>query len=134
MLRPTGATPCWAACLYSAQLEDSRFVLLTESDDVLLTTPQQLRDVVGGAVAQLNPNKLWWGAMQDGQSMKVFVLAHDQASVMTRQVPDGRIRCAPLPQQSNVQRAGTNVGQRLAQLLRQRLIEEEPSHLTRPAC
>ena len=53
---------------------------------------------------------------------------------LTRQVPDDGIRRAALPQQSNVEGARKDIGQRLAQLLRQRLIEEEPRHLTRRAC
>jgi hypothetical protein len=38
--------------LRSAQLADSRFVLLTESDDVLVMAPQQLCDVISRAVAE----------------------------------------------------------------------------------
>lgn len=57
----------------SAQLEDSRFVLLTESDDVVVMAPEKVRDVVGGAVAE---------------SMKVFALADGQAPMRSRQVPD----------------------------------------------
>jgi len=120
--------------LRSAQLEDSRFVLLTESDDVLVMAPQQLRDVVSRAVAEPNPNELRRRTMQDGKSMKIFVLTDDQASVLTRQVPDCCIPCAAMPQQSNVQGTRKNVRQPFAQLLRQWLIEEEPSHLTRRAC
>jgi len=75
-----------------------------------MMAPQQLCDVVGGAVAQLNPNKLRRRAMQDGKSVKVFVLAADQAPVLTRQVPDRRIRCAALPEQSNVQGARREPG------------------------
>ena len=44
--------------LYSAQFENCRFVLLVESDDVLVTAPQKLPDVVSGAVAEPNPNEL----------------------------------------------------------------------------
>ena len=36
--------------LFSAQLEDSRVVLLAESDDVRVMAPQQMSDIVGGAM------------------------------------------------------------------------------------
>ena len=41
--------------------------------------------------------------------MKVFVLADNQTSMLTRQVPDGRICSAAMPQKSNVEGAGNNV-------------------------
>ena len=84
--------------LYSAELEDGRFILFVESDDVVVMAPQKLRDVVGGAVAEANPDELRRGATQDGKPVKVFVLAHDQTPVLTRQVPDGRVSRAALPQ------------------------------------
>jgi hypothetical protein len=84
--------------LYSAQFQNCRFVLLVESDDVIVTPPQELRDVVSGAVAEPNPNELRRGTSQDSQSVKVLVLADHQAPVLTRQVPDDRIRRPALPQ------------------------------------
>jgi hypothetical protein len=64
----------------------------------------------------------------------ITIFAHDQALVLACQIPNGRIRCAAMPQQPNVQRVRKDVGQRLAQLLRQRLIKEEPGHFRRRVC
>jgi hypothetical protein len=119
--------------LYSAQFEDGRFILLVESDDVIVTAPQKPPDVVGGAVAEANPNEFRRRTSQKGKSVKILVLADHQAPVLTRQVPDDGIRRPALPEYSNVQGPRKNVGYRFAQLLRQWLIEEEPRHFTQPA-
>jgi hypothetical protein len=54
----TGSIAMLGRRLFSAQLEDSCFVLLAESDDVVAMAPQKVRDVVGGTVAELNPGEL----------------------------------------------------------------------------
>jgi hypothetical protein len=41
--------------------------------------------------------KLRRGALQDGKSVKIFILADQQTPVLTRQVPDDRIRRPTLP-------------------------------------
>ena len=63
---------------YSAQFENCRFILLVESDDVVVMAPPELRDVVGGAVAEPNPNELRRGASQNSEPVKIFVLADYQ--------------------------------------------------------
>jgi hypothetical protein len=83
---------------YSTKFENCRFILFVELEDVIVTAPQQLRDVVCGAVAEANPNELRRRTAQERKSMEVLVLADHQASVLTRQIPDDRISRAPSAQ------------------------------------
>ena len=70
--------------LYSTQFEDCRFILLVELDDVVMTAPQYLCDVVGGAVAEPNPNELRRRASQERKSVKILILADHQAPMLAR--------------------------------------------------
>lgn len=97
-----GSSAMLGCPLYLAQFENCCFILLVESADVVVTSPQEPRDVGRSAVAEPNPNELRWGASQKGKSVKIFVLADEQAPVLTCQIPDDRIRRPALPQQSNV--------------------------------
>jgi len=42
----------------------------------------------GGAIPEPNPDYLWRWPMQDAEPMKIFVLRHDQQSVVPRVGPD----------------------------------------------
>ena len=88
--------------LSSTEFEDGRFILLVESDDVVVTAPQQLCDVIGGAVAESDPNELRRSASQESKSVKILVFADHQALMLTCQLPDDRIRRPAVPQYPNV--------------------------------
>ena len=88
--------------LYSTQFEDCRFILLVELDDVAMTAPQEPCDIVGSAIAESNPNELRRSTSQESKSVKILVLADHHAAVLTREIPDDRIRRPAVPKQANV--------------------------------
>ena len=68
---------------------------------------------------------------QHRQTVKVLVLADDDAPVRARQLPDDRIGRASVPEQSNVERVRKQVCYQIAKLLGERFIKEQPHHVTR---
>lgn len=130
---PTAPSRCWAVGCVSQQLEHSGFILFVESTDVVATPAQKLRDVARTAIAQPEPHEFRRSAPQNSESVKVVVLAHEQAPVRPSQCPDRRIRSATLPENPNMKRIGKDVGHRLNQRLGEWLIEQEPYHFRQPA-
>ncbi|MDO8677603.1 MAG: hypothetical protein Q7R30_03440 [Acidobacteriota bacterium] len=104
-------------------------------DHILVPESKQLSDVGRSTVTQPNPNELRGRATQDGQSVKISVLADYQALALARQLPDGRIGRPSVPEQSDVERVRKQIRERDTQPLREWLVEKEPyCHLMQPVC
>jgi hypothetical protein len=84
------------------QLKDRCLALFIESDDVVVTPPQEVRDLASGAIAAANPHELRRRPSNDGEPVEVFVFTHDEAVVRSRKIPNSRIGGAALAKYSNV--------------------------------
>ena len=101
--------PCQLLPLCS-KLQKRGFTLTGELSNVSLVFSQERCHIRGGAVAGPNPQDLGWRALQDAQSMKVFVFRGENAIVLARKLPYLMIRPTAGAQLSHVQRAWKDVG------------------------
>jgi hypothetical protein len=77
----------------------------------------------GGAIAKTNPDDLGRRAAQNAESMKVLVFGHEHTAVLKGELPDLLVGSSALAKQSNVQRFGKTVTEKLAEFLSQLLVE-----------
>ena len=132
-MNAAGAIACWAA-VRLAEFQDCGFVLGVEVDNVVITTPEQARDICRATVSQPNPDELRWRTSQQRQAVKVDVFADDDATMLTSELANRHVRRSSVAEQSNMKGIRKQVGRQVTQLLGERLIEEEPGHPTQPVC
>ena len=77
------------------QFQNGRLLLLFKPNDLLVTLPKKRGDLVGRAVTAPNPHKLRRRPTQDRQPVEVLVLAHDQAIVRPRDLPNRGVSAPP---------------------------------------
>lgn len=74
---------------YSTQRQERSFRIRVEFQNGIGVRAQQMFNLGGRAIAALNPNNLWWGAVQETKLMEVSVFRRNAKAVVHGEQPDG---------------------------------------------
>src|SRR5688572_9895386 len=108
-----------------SEFQERDLGLFLEPLEVLRALPRQPGDVHRGAVAHPKPQNLGRCAIQNTQTMKVFVLRDEYAAMSACQLPNGRITSPALAEETNVKGIGKEIAHCGYQLFVQLFVEEE---------
>jgi hypothetical protein len=92
--------------------------ILAKTTDVHFVPPQDQRNLLGGAIAETNPDNLGRKAKEKAALMKLRVLGNDREHVLPRKVPDDFIRRALQPELADVRRIRKDGSQDCDQVVR----------------
>lgn len=83
-------------------------------------------DVVGGAIAEPNPDNFRGWSVQDGSFPEIGVLSHDDEPVLVSVLPDFLVGCSREVQVTDVAKGVKLSGKFLTQSVGEVLIEQKP--------